>query len=82
MNTRYDFVRSSKIQLKEGSDNYPCLLSRFLVTGSRDGPLLQYFMCLVTGPTQVERIMGIEPTSSAWKAVALTVVLYPQMLSG
>lgn len=25
----------------------------------------------------LERVIGIEPTSSAWKADALTVVLYP-----
>ena len=28
----------------------------------------------------VERVIGIEPTSSAWKADALAVVLYPQMI--
>ena len=28
---------------------------------------------------QIERVIGIEPTSSAWKADALAVVLYPQL---
>lgn len=27
----------------------------------------------------LERVNGIEPSSSAWKADALTVVLYPQI---
>lgn len=28
----------------------------------------------------VERVKGIEPSSSAWKADALAIVLYPQVL--
>ena len=29
---------------------------------------------------RIERVIGIEPTSSAWKADALAVVLYPHSL--
>ena len=34
---------------------------------------------LVTIKSDPERVMGIEPTSSAWKADALAVVLYPRV---
>ena len=33
----------------------------------------------VQGSGLVERVMGIEPTSSAWKADILADVLYPQL---
>ena len=29
----------------------------------------------------MERVMGIEPTPTAWKAVVLAVILHPQVLS-
>ena len=29
----------------------------------------------------LERVMGIEPTPTAWKAVVLAVILHPQVLS-
>ena len=30
----------------------------------------------------MERVMGIEPTPTAWKAVVLAVILHPQLLTG
>ena len=37
-------------------------------------------MCKPYSLILLERVIGIEPTSSAWKAVALTVVLYSQFV--
>ena len=37
------------------------------------------FAQITVGRGIYERVIGIEPTSSAWKADALTVVLYPQI---
>ena len=30
----------------------------------------------------MERVRGIEPLSSAWKAVIIAIILYPQIIKG
>ena len=41
------------------------------------GLVFQLFAQITVGRDISERVIGIEPTSSAWKADALAVVLYP-----
>ena len=41
------------------------------------GLVFQFFAHITIGRDISERVIGIEPTSSAWRADALTVVLYP-----
>ena len=74
----------AKGELRSAADRIALLQPRFCKTrgtpeGTRTPHLLLRRQLLYPDelPAHMERVMGIEPTPTAWKAVVLAVILHP-----